>query len=229
MTNFWDSMVVLVIILLPIYTSPLWGKKSAPLFQSIYPLLSFTCHCQTNKLTKPIFFFLAASLAYFPLLFYIPGLIKWVLSYWSNETQTLFLQKAGKPACPKLFLHTGVNLSETHLCGWEDLLWADEVFKRENIIFGQLPCKQKGSPNKFLKVSSLNYLYSHTEYMYIRLFLYSRYLKEERQCQQAALKHQLGWISLWNSLFLSSCTDWTWLLQASWSLWMPWHNSLQHC
>lgn len=150
-----------------------------------------------------------------------------LLVKWDPDT---FSPKSWETSLPQIVpAYRSESQWNTHLCGWEDLLWADEVFKRQNIIFGQLPCKHKGSPNKFLKVPSLNYLYSHTEYMYIRLFLYSRYLKEERQCQQAALKHQLGWISLWNSLFLSSCTDWTWLLQASWSLWMPWYNSLQHC
>lgn len=57
-------------------------------------------------------------------------LVKW-------DPVTVF-QKSGKPACLKLFLHAGVNLSETHLCDWEDFLWADEMFKREIIILGQL-------------------------------------------------------------------------------------------
>lgn len=64
---------------------------------------------------------------------------------------------------------------------------------RERLLYlGSCSCEQKGSPNAFLKIPSLNYLYSHTEYIYIRLLLYSHYLKEERQCQQVAVKLQLG-------------------------------------
>lgn len=73
---------------------PLSGEKWYLLqFFNAFFFCSFICYCQINRaINKANFFHLAASLACFPLLFYLPDLIK-VLSHGSNETQSPFFSK----------------------------------------------------------------------------------------------------------------------------------------